>query len=431
MSLHDDYTRLRSEREQLQRALTEERAALKHTLGERPALLDQLHALFQRRFPLLIVTPDASAVLQRQRQPVVGSAPSKVAVAGVEVWPESDPMIDAQMPASGAVTPAAQHDDLERLIADGEALLTQLTIVSPAEAARAESVLVIDLRSGWVEPFVAVPQFGGRIAAEPCFVQVEGGAAGSDSRSRARMLAHRSTDNGPWKAVSQAYFDELINTSAGETTVNALETAAAAPPGPASDRLLSAFLPRNITVDYDRVAFVVDAQNTADWLRGFLNRMSQRLDTDGRTRWRDAMLLVVDAALETAPFACFTDLETADNTEACVLLFDAPDKARMLVVRNDGSVQKTNIDQTQATHVLLVGTPQNTQPGVLTFHDMDALRTAGLIGFLQPQLRVDESRVTALRDECTRLQEQLAAQRSRTSDALQINQRAERVLTSA
>jgi hypothetical protein len=103
----------------------------------------------------------------------------------------------------------------------------------------------------------------------------------------------------------------------------------------------------------------------------------------------------------------------------------------MLVVRNDGSVQKTNIDQTQATHVLLVGTPQNTQPGVLTFHDMDALRTAGLIGFLQPQLRVDESRVTALRDECTRLQEQLAAQRSRTSDALQINQRAERVLTSA
>lgn len=410
MSLHDDYTHLRSEREQLQRALTDERAQLQRALDERPALLTQLQELFRRRFPSLQITPDEAAALFHSPAAPPAKRPADAPQIGMS---------------------PAQADRLERLVGDGESLLAQLTVRSPAEAAQAESVLIVDLRGGCVEPFVAVPQFGGRIAPEPCFIQVDGGAAGPDSRSRTRMLAHRPAENAPWKAVSQAHFDELCAARSGITTENALETAITGTPGQASDRLFNSFLPRNITVDFDRIAFVVEAQKHADWLRNFLTRMSAKLDADGRTRWRDALLLVIDAALETAPFACFTDLETADNTEACVLLFDAPDKARMLVVRNDGSVQKTNIDQTQATHVLLVGTPQNTQPGVLAFHDMDALRTAGLIGFLQPQLRVDESRVTALRDECTRLQEQLAAQRSRISAAAQANQRAGRVLTAA
>jgi hypothetical protein len=420
MSLHDDYTRLRSEREQLQRALTDEHTALERTLGERPSLLAQLQALFQRRFPPLTMTPD-SAAAQRQ---------------AVDVWPDSDPTADAQAPAlapavSAVGAPTAQHDGLARLIADGESLLVQLTTVSLAAAARAESVLVIDLRGGWVEPFVAVPQFGGHIAAEPCFVQVDGGAAGPDSRTRARLLAYKPNDGPQWKAVSQAYFDELHAAHSGTTTANALETAIAAPPGPVYDRLLGSFLPRSVTVDYDRVAFVVDAQQPADWLRGFLTRMAPRLDIDGRTRWRDALILVVDAALDAAPFACFTDLATADNADACVLLFDAPDKARMFDVRSEGTAIKTAVNPARATHVLLVGAPQKPQPGVLTFRDADALRTAGLIGFLQPQLRIDESRVAALRDECTRLQEQLAAQHRRTADAVQLNQRAGRVLASA
>jgi hypothetical protein len=275
---------------------------------------------------------------------------------------------------------------------------------------------------------VAVPHFGGRIAAEPCFVQIDGGAAGPDSRSRAPLLACKPDDSSQWKAVSQAYFDELTAARAGATTSNALAMVAAAPTAPIHDRLFSAFLPRSITVDFDRVAFLVESQPQADWLRGFLTRMSSRLDVDGRSRWGDALILLVDAAHDMTPFACFTDLESAGGTDARVLVFDSPEKARMFDVRADGTAHSRPVSPAEATHVLLVGVPQRAQPGVLAFRDADALRLAGLIGFLQPQLRIDESRVATLREECARLQEQVDSLRSRSAAAALANQRAGRVL---
>lgn len=403
MSLHDEFSRLQRERDALQRALTDERARLQRTLDERPSLAAQLQALFRQRFPPLTITPDDVAGAPRT------ATPTAVLLQTTHVS-------------------ATQSSALEQLAAEGEALFLALTARSATAEAQAESVLIIDLRGGWVEPFVAVPHFGGRIAAEPCFVQIDGGAAGPDSRSRAPLLACKPDDSSQWKAVSQAYFDELTAARAGATTSNALAMVAAAPTAPIHDRLFSAFLPRSITVDFDRVAFLVESQPQADWLRGFLTRMSSRLDVDGRSRWGDALILLVDAAHDMTPFACFTDLESAGGTDARVLVFDSPEKARMFDVRADGTAHSRPVSPAEATHVLLVGVPQRAQPGVLAFRDADALRLAGLIGFLQPQLRIDESRVATLREECARLQEQVDSLRSRSAAAALANQRAGRVL---
>jgi hypothetical protein len=420
MSLQEDFNHRIAARERLQQLLQTEQSALRTSNEHRAQLASRLRNAFELRWPKLQV--HASNV---KGLPSFPSAPTTAAQTSA---PVTDATETPRARTTRTSAPATFDHPLDAIAARLEDAVVRIIDGSTEADDVQDTMLVIDLRHGFIDLFVAAQQFGGPLTADPRFVQVDGGAAGVQNVSRTRLYAWRSGSQ--WKVCSEERFAEVRRDPAFVGAENIFDYLCTATYETAHDKLAFALVQRLLDDPAERVVIVTDDARHREWIRGFIERNTVRLDKNGATRWRDATHVTIDAELDVQPFACMADVEHPDGARARVLLFEDPSHAQMFDVVGD-SCTRAPLGRNafkEATHVVLVGNPSGAQPGVLTFPSVDDLRRAGLIGLLRSRMRASPASLAALERECAGIEQEIQQRSEQRRRFDNLNQRAEHIL---
>jgi hypothetical protein len=314
----------------------------------------------------------------------------------------------------------AHHEQLiGRFIHLIEEVLIELPQHADLSSIQMEPTLIIDMRDDHFNAFVLSLDINGRLHRLPRPIRVEEAEGGiTAARNRPGMHAYRKIKSQAWVACSENRARQLMNDENYEVALNLSTYITDLPEADQTrvfERLFFTFLAllteTDSGQDYQRILIIIDHNYSANLVQSTLKRIGIKLDKGSTTKWQDAMLLILDSAIDLIGYAFLaTGIPFGDHT-TCLLLVDPLTAyayefkgADIVSAQLYDLIDLSNYDQIIILLDQSVDTPIK---GVQFIRDWVQLEEIGLNGYLNWWLQINEERVVALHRKREKLLDQL------------------------